>query len=255
MEWVNVEHYLRNNPACWVAFIAGAALYYLSLLVFRAFPFFRKLSKDDQVEWASRVVSTMHAVVVTYGGLKILASPVYDKFPYTAWSDEGGIYANILLGYLSYDLVLCLAYDNLRTPSAIIHHLLGLFYYTVVCTTHHAQYLAMLWLASELTTPLVNMRWFLMVLKQSHTTFYAANGLLMTFAFLAWRVLYLPANYLYTLYYFSDQVKLTSPIVQPLVPVSMPSITLLNMYWTFLMIRGLVRHLGKKDKHLRQKAA
>lgn len=248
--------FVRDNPVCVAAFFVAGVCYYLSHFLSKLVPAYNTLTPGGQAEWCSRVVSNIHAVIVTYGSLRILSSDVYDKYPYTAWSEEGRFYANILLGYFLYDLILCLSYKQLRTVGTLFHHCLGLFYYTVVNVSGHAQYLAMLWLASELTTPFVNMRWFLFVMKKTDTTLYLVNGMLMTLGFLLWRVIYIPGSALYTLYYFSDHIKLTAPYVQPLIPISMPSITILNAYWTYLMIKGILKFIkpgGKKEP--RQKAA
>jgi len=249
-----VENYLRENPACVVTFFASCVLYYISHFVSKLVPAYNKLSYGDQAEWCSRVVSNIHAFVATFAGLKMMASDVYDERPFTAWSDEGGHYANILIGYFAYDVLLCLAHKQLRTFITFLHHFIGLSFYLVVCISHEGQYLTTLWLASELTTPFVNLRWFLAIMKKSSTLMYTVNGILMTLGFLLWRVLIIPGLVIRAHYYSNSDFHQTVPYIRTLIPVAVSSITLLNAYWTYLMIKGIIKFLQKGPK-THQKAA
>eukprot|EP00026_Physarum_polycephalum_P013732 Phypoly_transcript_14165.p1 GENE.Phypoly_transcript_14165~~Phypoly_transcript_14165.p1 ORF type:complete len:280 (+),score=33.17 Phypoly_transcript_14165:127-966(+) len=242
--------WVQDYSVATIAFVAGWILYFLSHYVSKfLFRSYSDLKPAVQVDWCSRIVSNINAVVATYGALTVLATKDFDKFPLTAWNEDGGFYIQILLGYFAYDFILILANKELQSVGTIVHHILGLLNYGLVCISGQEQYLALLWMATELTTPFVNMRWFLAVTKQSHTMLYTINGLAMTLAFLCWRVIYIPTKAFYTLYYFSDHFYLLYPYMQPSIPLSIPAITLLNIYWTSLMIRGIISVLmGKKKR-------
>jgi len=143
--------------------------------------------------------------------------------------------------------VLILVYTDLKTTGTVVHHTLGLLSFSLVYISKQEQYFALLWTATELTTPFVNTRWFLYVTKQSNTLLYTVNGLVMTLGFLVWRVAYIPLKGFSALYYFSDHISLLRPYMVP-VNFCIPAITLLNVYWTYLMIRGIISVLIKSKK-------
>jgi hypothetical protein len=106
----------------------------------------------------------------------------------------------------------------------------------------------MLWASSlfltEASTPLVNLRWFLSESNLKESRLYIIVGLLMTLVFFVARILFMP----YTLYLLLSNPNILNTlstyrafcdgIVGGAVFVS---IYILNIYWFYLMMRGLYR--------------
>ncbi|KAG7266849.1 hypothetical protein CRUP_027309 [Coryphaenoides rupestris] len=121
-------------------------------------PAYGLLPANKLTEWNSRMVSTVHALVVGLFCLYILwfddkvnADPV--------WGDPHLVKLNVAItcGYLVYDLVLLAC--NWRTMGDsffVCHHLAALYAYGYVLTRGVLPYFANFRLISELSTPFVN---------------------------------------------------------------------------------------------------
>ncbi|XP_072847696.2 TLC domain-containing protein 4-B isoform X2 [Pogona vitticeps] len=149
-------------------------------------PSYATLPSVKQNEWNSRCVSTLHAVIVGLFCLYILwfddavnANPI--------WGDPWLVKLNVAItcGYLVYDLLLLLRYWRTLGDSLFVcHHLAALYAYGYVLSRGVLPYFANFRLISELSTPFVNLRWFLDTAgwpRSSHLVL--ANGLAMTVVF------------------------------------------------------------------------
>jgi len=228
------------------SFIAFWLFYLLSDIFFLQFSFYKKLSAADKVEWGSRVVSDINALYVTYGAVKsILVEKVWDENPFTGYSWISDYYHRVFVGYIAYDLILVFLHASLRSKSTILHHVVAIFAYPIGLVYHNVQMLTNAYLATEATTPFVNNRWFLAATKLTHTRTYILNGLLMTLGFLVIRVILVPYTSAKALANHWEEAISLKAIPQFFMFIILPTMTLLNTYWTLLMLRGLFRHLGK----------
>ncbi|KAM3845291.1 calponin-1 isoform 2-T7 [Vipera latastei] len=131
-------------------------------------------------------VSTLHAVIVGLFCLYILwyddainANPI--------WGDPWLVKLNVAVtcGYLLYDLLLLMRYwKTLGDSLFVCHHLVALYAYGYVLSRGVLPYFANFRLLSELSTPFVNLRWFLDAAGWPRTSrLVLANGLAMTVVF------------------------------------------------------------------------
>jgi len=232
-----------------ITFITYWGLYLASDVVFaRLFPFYNKLSSGDRAEWGSRVVSTINALVTTYGCVVVLSTDrAVHEDPMFGYSMRAEWYHKVIIGYFVYDGLLVLANKQLRSFGTVVHHVLGLLGPGSATYYRHGQLFTLLWIFTEVTTPLVNNRWFLAVAKKTDSKFYIINGIAMTLAFIVFRCLLVPIYGAYALYTHWDNYFKVAVAIQYLLFICMVGVTSLNYYWTGLMIRGLLRHLGKKQ--------
>ncbi|GJQ09291.1 hypothetical protein GpartN1_g1082.t1 [Galdieria partita] len=247
-----------TKPAMSIVFLAfnGWILLFfvcfgLSWIVFAPF---RRLDLIHRSDWSSRIVSTINAVM----GCLVFAKLVFGEeqlyrtgvFSYSAASC--GLW-KLILGYFFYDsLLIVLVFDvyeaiNIQT---IIHHIVVAS--AVIYCLSSRDPLAMLWASAlfitEASTPLVNLRWFLSESNLKHTRIYIVVGLLMTLVFFIARILFMPytvylllsnpniLNHLSTYRAFCDGIVGGSVFV---------SIYVLNIYWFYLMMRGLY-HIARQ---------
>jgi len=229
-----------------VSFITCWGIYFASDVLFsRLFDFYRKLSRADRIEWGSRVVSTLHAIFVTYGsGLVLLTEDVVHDHPFIGHSSVAEWYNKVLIGYFVYDLMLVLGEKQIRTVGTLVHHILGLIGYIASIEYQEGLLICVLFAFTEITTPFVNNRWFLAITKKTNTKIYIFNGLLMTLGFIVVRVLFAPGYSFYAIFAHWDELQALKTL-RNLIFLCLFGVTILNIYWTGLMVKGLLRHVNK----------
>ncbi|KAJ8345160.1 hypothetical protein SKAU_G00293530 [Synaphobranchus kaupii] len=157
-----------------------------------------RLAPGKHTEWNSRVVSTIHALIVGLFCLYILwfddavnADPV--------WGDPGLVKLNVAItcGYLLYDLVLLARnWGTMGDGFFVCHHLAALYAYGYVLTQGVLPYFANFRLISELSTPFVNQRWFFEALSYPRSDrLVVANGVAMAVVFFLVRIAVMPPYY------------------------------------------------------------
>ncbi|XP_053105861.1 TLC domain-containing protein 4 [Hemicordylus capensis] len=159
---------------------------------------FNNLDQKKKIEWNSRTVSTFHALVVGGFCLYIL---LYDEAVNTdrVWGDPSLVKLNLAIttGYLISDLLLIIFYwKAIGDIFYVIHHLVALYAYYFVLGRGLLAYFANFRLLAELSTPLVNQRWFFDMLgypKSSKANI--INGILMTVLFFLVRIAVIPIYY------------------------------------------------------------
>eukprot|EP00168_Porphyra_purpurea_P010094 TRINITY_DN2486_c0_g1_i1.p2 TRINITY_DN2486_c0_g1~~TRINITY_DN2486_c0_g1_i1.p2 ORF type:complete len:345 (+),score=112.84 TRINITY_DN2486_c0_g1_i1:171-1205(+) len=226
----------------------AAALSPSAVLSTRLSASYRELSSPVRVEWLSRVVSNLHAVILTpalavtvFGDAALAAGVPFSSGP------EVHALLKVGLGYFLYDALLVSAYR--RTISApgqtLFHHALVLS--SVSWVLYSKLPLATVWAAllflTEASTPFVNQRWF-MAFRHRQSGAYKVTGLAMTLAFFAARPLYIPFACGWMLKHRVLYSGLTTYQLRVLLAIGV-TVTVglygLNIYWFSLMARGLVK--------------
>nr|XP_057915890.1 TLC domain-containing protein 4-B-like [Doryrhamphus excisus] len=164
----------------------------------RISPGFRGLSDKQKVEWNSRTVSTLHALLVGIFCLYILLfDDAVNEDP--VWGDPTLVKTNVAIttGYLISDLLLIFYYwKAIGDKFFVVHHLAALYAYYYVLGQGMLPYFANFRLLAEFSTPCVNQRWFFEVLgypKSSRPNM--VNGVAMAVVFFAVRVAVMPVYY------------------------------------------------------------
>lgn len=229
----------------WAAALAPAAA-----LSSRLSTSYRSLSASVRVEWLSRVVSNLHAVVLT----PALAAAVFGDAslaaggPLSAGPAVHGL-LKVGLGYFIYDAVLVTAYRrSISAPGqTLFHHALVLSSVSWVLSVRLP--LATVWAAllflTEASTPFVNQRWF-MAIRHRQSRAYKITGVTMTVAFFVARPLYIPFACVWMLRQRVLREGLTASQLQVLMAIGVIAtvgLYALNIYWFSLMARGLSKAL------------
>ncbi|KAM6905494.1 TLC domain-containing protein 4-B [Xenentodon cancila] len=222
-------------------------------------PGYRGLPLTKLTEWNSRLVSTVHALIVGLFCLYILwfddavnADPV--------WGDPNIVKLNVAItsGYLLYDLVLLAC--NWRTMGDsffVCHHLAALYAYGYVLTRGVLPYFANFRLISELSTPFVNQRWFFEALKypRSHRLV-VLNGVAMAVVFFLVRIAVMPSYWVSVFATFGtpDFERLgLGPQVAWI--TSCIALDILNTIWMYKIARGCYKVLtGKGGRKVKEGA-
>uniref|UniRef100_A0A3P9JF93 TLC domain containing 4b n=1 Tax=Oryzias latipes TaxID=8090 RepID=A0A3P9JF93_ORYLA len=156
----------------------------------------RRLPPPKLTEWNSRLVSTVHALIVGFFCLYILwFDDVVNANP--VWGDPNLVKLNVAItcGYLVYDLVLLACnWKTMGDGFFVCHHLAALYAYGYVLTRGVLPYFANFRLISELSTPFVNQRWFFEALKYPRSHWMVvSNGVAMAVVFFLVRIAVMPS--------------------------------------------------------------
>ncbi|KAH0628702.1 hypothetical protein JD844_010131 [Phrynosoma platyrhinos] len=221
-------------------------------------PSYSTLSSVKQSEWNSRYttlgcVSTLHAIIVGLFCLYILwyddainANPI--------WGDPWLVKLNVAItcGYLLYDLLLLVRYWRTLGDSLFVcHHLAALYAYGYVLSRGVLPYFANFRLLSELSTPFVNLRWFLDTAGWSRSSWLVmANGLAMMVVFFMVRIAVIPTYYAQVYFWYGTPEYERLGLGVQLAWIG-PSIALevLNVIWMYRIIRGFYRAFCRAKAH------
>ncbi|KAK6150201.1 hypothetical protein DH2020_017726 [Rehmannia glutinosa] len=234
----------------------------ISTFYFRSY---NGLTKIQRIEWNNRGVSTLHAVFISI-------MSVYFVFWSELFSDHnsaglithrnsplstfalGGIHSSfwsfdfwqISVGYFFSDLgMICWLYPSLGGVEYIVHHFLSGIAVAYSMLTGEGQLYTFMVLISEVTTPEINMRWYLDISGLKRSSAYLINGVVIFFGWLVARIL-LFVYMFYHVYLHHAQV-MKMHIVGFLLVFFVPLVlATMNVLWFWKIIKGLKKTLAKR---------
>ncbi|XP_022723426.1 transmembrane protein 56 homolog B-like isoform X2 [Durio zibethinus] len=189
------------------------------------------LTKIQRVEWNNRGISTIHAIFVS-------ALSLYFVF----WSD---LFSDQHLP----GLVVFRSSPLSTFGLGVIHHSLSGIAVAYSMFTGEAQLYTYMVLISEVTTPEINMRWYLDTAGMKRSSAYLINGVVIFFAWLIARVL-LFGYLFYHVYLHYQQVIKMHTFGYVLVFVVPSVLATMNLVWFGKIIKGLVRTLAKRQRRI-----
>uniref|UniRef100_A0A803SXP2 TLC domain-containing protein n=1 Tax=Anolis carolinensis TaxID=28377 RepID=A0A803SXP2_ANOCA len=203
----------------------------------------KQQQQQQQRRW--RCVSTLHALIVGLFCLYILwfddavnANPI--------WGDPWLVKLNVAItcGYLLYDLLLLMRYWRTLGDSLFVcHHLAALYAYGYVLSRGVLPFFANFRLISELSTPFVNLRWFLDTAGWPRSSWLVlANGLAMMVVFFVVRIAVIPSYYAQVYFWYgTPEYERLGLWVQLAWIVPSVALEVLNVVWMYRIIRGFYR--------------
>ncbi|XP_006631690.2 TLC domain-containing protein 4-B isoform X1 [Lepisosteus oculatus] len=216
-------------------------------------PGYRHVPAHRHTEWNSRLVSTVHALIVGFFCLYILwFDDAVNEDP--VWGDPRLVKLNvgITCGYLLYDLVLLACnWNTIGDSFFVCHHLAALYAYGYVLSRGLLPYFANFRLLSELSTPFVNQRWFFEALSYPRSDQRVVlNGVAMSIVFFLVRIAVIPSYYSRVLSTVGtaafERLGLGAQVAWILSSVSLD---ILNAIWMYRILRGCYRVLtGSRRK-------
>ncbi|KAB1227804.1 Transmembrane protein 56-B [Morella rubra] len=163
---------------------------FISLQFFKGYG---KLSSAQRVEWNNRGFSTFHALLVASASLYFLL--LSDEFDENSHGDSivfststlSDILFGISIGYFLSDLAMILwHFPALGGLEYLLHHGLSMYSIFLSLISGQAQVYILMVLFTEMTTPFINLRWYLDVAGQKNSKLYTYNGIAL---FLGWLLL------------------------------------------------------------------
>ncbi|NP_001005924.1 TLC domain-containing protein 4-B isoform 1 [Danio rerio] len=211
-----------------------------------------KLPPNKLNDWNSRLVSTVHALIVGLFCLYILwYDDAVNEDP--VWGDPNLVKLNVAItcGYLFYDLLLLACnWSTMGDVFFVCHHLAALYAYGYVLTRGVLPYFANFRLISELSTPFVNQRWFFEALAYPRThQLVVANGIAMAVVFFLVRIAVMPPYWakVFGIIYSPTFEKLGLAIQVAWI-ISCVCLDILNIIWMYKIARGCYKVITGKLK-------
>jgi len=227
---------------------------------------FIALSPRKQGEYKSRFVSTVHAIIASIAAFYVLLfekewiqNSTPDKFPVRTYSTGAYYTVSITLGYWCYDLILMIWHPHLASVGMIAHHLVGIIPFVSGLLCNEMYFFAVVVILAEVSTPFVNIRWFLLVEAKFknvplETPLYIINGLFVFSSFLIFRIILIPAELWY--YWKYLDVLLEEAHLVIVIPAIFGTfmVLFLSIYWfekisvgLFAGVRAYIRQKEQKS--------
>jgi len=217
------------------------------------FKSYNGLTKIQRTEWNNRGISTIHAIFITVISLYFvfwsdLFSDQRVAGLVTFRSSPLSVFAlGVSVGYFLADLgMIFWLYPSLGGMEYIIHHSLSGVAVAYSMFSGEGQLYTFMILISEVTTPEVNMRWYLDTAGLKRSNAYLINGILIFFAWLAARIL-LFGYVFYHVYLHYDQVIQMHAFGYFLVFVVPSVLAIMNLMWFGKILMGLKKTLAKRQ--------
>lgn len=254
-----VKNYLLADPFIPYTSILGGILacklaydltQLISNLYIKTYP---GLTKIERVEWNNRGISTIHAIFVSMLSLYfVFWSDLFSDqhrasllvFRSSPLSTFG---LGVSVGYFLSDLAMILwLYPSLGGMEYVIHHSLSGIAVAYSMLTGEAQLYTYMVLISEVTTPEINMRWYLDTAGMKRSSAYLINGVVIFFAWLIARVLLFGYMFYHVYLHYTQVIKMHT--FGYVLVFGVPSVlAIMNLMWFGKIIKGLVKTLAKRQ--------
>ncbi|CAF3423006.1 unnamed protein product [Rotaria socialis] len=207
---------------------------------------YKNLNEAQKIDWSTRINSSINALIVgTICVYMMIADRGLAANPLVYKSYLLKTNLSIVIGYLLSDtLISTIHYKAIGDPFSIAHHTVSTYAFGYVLTLNVMPYFANFRLLAELSTPSVNLRWFLDVLKYPKTSkIFVLNGLSMTSIFFFVRIVAMP------IYWWKVYIVAITPLwphmghFRYILIVVCIVLDIINLYWFLKMARGCVRTL------------
>jgi len=209
-------------------------------------------SIDFKKQAADRFMSTVHALVAGVLGLGVEA--LTDPQCTTRMTWVSAVFL-MFLGYLAVDLVsmcICDVWQAWRPvdKSMILHHVFILSFFTLGYVVDVGVWFGSALLINELSTPFVNVFWYLKYIGQKESKAFKINGTVLLLTFFVFRILYIPFNF----WHFQAHglcLDSENPAYQHLswlMLIGYVAIYLINLFWFSKLVRGALQALQKKEE-------
>ncbi|CAN1150864.1 TLC domain-containing protein 4-B [Linum perenne] len=211
------------------------------------------LTRIQRIEWNNRGMSSLHAIFITALSLYFvfwsdLFSDKTNAGYVTLRSSPLSIFGlAVSVGYFLADLGMILwFYPSLGGMEYVFHHCLSAIAVGYSMLSGEGQLYTYMCLISEVTTPEINMRWYLDISGMKRSTAYLVNGVLIFIFWFIARVLL----FFYIFYHINmhfDQVVQMMWFGCAVVVLVPSALFIMNLMWFAKIIKGLLKILAKRQ--------
>ena len=210
----------------------------------------------QNADWDVHVVALVHALISSIFGLwcyyRIATASPADKVflnfvsePYFATNWYTTLLFEISAGYFMYDLIVVVRFYKAYGKSFLLHSLFSILATFTIYLSQVGHGFAVLFLLYELSTPFMNIRWFLSSLDMKDTLLYSINGLVFTITFLLVRIVF---GLSFSVKIIINILTMEDPRIKIIrIPFVLSAIILnsLNIFWFSQIYHGFMAHLKR----------
>ncbi|KAM1004324.1 hypothetical protein ACFX13_004600 [Malus domestica] len=254
---VLVKNYLLADPFIpYTSIIGGIILckmvYDLTQLISTFYiKAYGSLTKIQRIEWNSRGISSIHAIFITALSLYfVFGSDLFSDQQHlgliTFRSSPLSVFGlGVSVGYFCADLGMLLwLYPSLGGIEYVFHHSLSGIAVAYSMFSGEGQLYTYMILISEITTPEINMRWYLDTAGLKRSSAYLLNGIVIFLLWLAARILLF--GYMFYHVYLHYDMIIQMHIFGYLLVFIVPTVlAVMNLMWFGKIIKGLMKQLAK----------
>lgn len=217
-------------------------------------PKYKELARHKKAYWNTLLGSTLHAIVSATVATYALLFDQLSKQYIFSHSMLGRSLIKFCLGYFCVDFTFCMMDSEMRKDVMnTLHHTLAVIgAWLAVCHDGVATYWVVLPLTSELSTPFVNILWYLLIINYpKQSTLFITNSLLLVVTFYACRIFTIPYHWIamYHHVYQDPTVIVMWPIgLQYWIVMSYIAVDVLNVIWAYKIGKGCYKSLKKLQK-------
>ncbi|KAL5490168.1 hypothetical protein ACEPAI_5001 [Sanghuangporus weigelae] len=197
-------------------------------------------SRRSRNNWNIRIVSLIHALTVIPLAFKSLYLPALDADRAFGWDPRYGTVGGIACGYFIWDTLESLWHFS--DIGFVVHGVVCFFIYLLSFTPFIA-YFGPRFLLWELSTPFLNIHWFLDKMNLTGSTIQLVNGVLLLSSFAGSRLVYGSIKsfaFYQTLFAIKDQVPLVITLTYGLGNILL---NVLNIFWFVKMVSALQKRM------------
>ncbi|GAQ81464.1 hypothetical protein KFL_000810050 [Klebsormidium nitens] len=243
-------------PAAIFGAVASLSVFILSATYSPLLEAYRKLPPMKKTEWDNRMFSTTHSLFVTFAAISFFRSSLFLE-PSLAKDDLVILRATpftfaafgLSLGYFLLDIaMMTFYYPALGGAEYLVHHVAAALAILTALVTGNGHVFIMIVFVTEMTTPFVNLRWYLSNSGLRQSVWYTINGVLLFVGWLTARVLV----FLYLFWYMydhRDELHVFTPTQKAALFGLPPIFFVLNLYWFLRILVGMLKLVfGPKAK-------
>jgi hypothetical protein len=214
--------------------------------------------RTHRAELATRVTATIHAVLVSVGAASLVFFRkdsnlfVYQLFKPLTWpsfityNEDAIAYACFSLAYFVADFMLCVIQVEEQGIQFVVHALVGMSGCIFCVFNSEGLLYLMLLMLFEVSTPFLNLMWWLKEYQFEHSLIYTLNGIMLVFTFTTFRLIIGCPVLLKMVYELhtepeKDRHSIGMRVIFTLAPLAM---MILNLAWGYKLWRGMFKTLG-----------
>ena len=217
-------------------------------------PKYKELGRHKKAYWDTLLGSTFHAIVTATVGIYALFFDQLNKEYIISQSQIGRSLIQFCLGYFYVDFTFCMLDSEMRKDiMSTLHHTLAVIgAWLAVCHEGVATYWVVLRLTTELSTPFVNVLWYLLFINYpKKSILFIANSLVLVVTFYGCRIFTIP--YCWTAMYYQVYLNPNTHAIWPTaimhwIVMSNIVVDVLNVIWAYKIAKGGYKSLKQLQK-------
>jgi len=220
---------------------------FLSIWICKSFvgKVYSSLNIKKQREWDTRVVASIHAILITFLSFQIVMDEKMHDRHNKLFLDHHNprMVMSIASGYFLWDALVSGYFLKDLGYGGLIHGVCCFVVYFCGLTPF-ANYHGMIFLLEEMSTPFLHMHWFLEKAGRSGKPLHMLNGMILLLTFFFGRVIIGPfysVDFFYEVFKNWNKIPLLFRVIYL---VSNSTLNMLNVYWFILLARGFARRFG-----------